>query len=102
MEHLFYTGRLADQHSLSVTAPNKEGRASVPPIYEQLVAGKVLPASRDAHRAIITRTVENGAEALILGCTAIMHLVRPEDSEVPIFDTDAMHAVPAIEVVLAG
>ena len=31
-----------------------------------------------------------------------MHLVRPEDSQVPNFDTNAIHAVAAIEVVLAG
>ena len=102
MEQVFYTGRLADQHSLSVIVPNKENRATGRPIYEQLVAGKVLPASRDASRAIITRTVEIDAEASILGYMAIMQLVRPEDSQMPIFDTNANHAAAAIKVVLAG
>src|SRR3546814_11070170 len=61
-----------------------------------LVAGKVLPTSRDAYRAIIARLVEDGAQAVILGCTEIMLLVRPEDSQVPIFDTTAIHAAAAI------
>ncbi|EQB01985.1 hypothetical protein L286_14745 [Sphingobium sp. HDIP04] len=31
-----------------------------------------------------------------------MLLVRPEDSQVPIFDTTAIHAAAAIEIALAG
>lgn len=102
MEHAFYKGRLADQHGLSVVVPNQEDRATVHRvIYEELVAGKILPASRDAYRAIIARMVEAGAEAVILGCTEIMLLVQPKDSKVPIFDTTAIHAAAAIEMALA-
>lgn len=101
MEHPFYKGRLADQHGLSVIVPNDEDRATVHRIiYEELVAGKVLRASRNAYRAIITRLVEDGAEAVILGCTEIMLLVRPEDSQVPIFDTTAIHVAAAIEMAM--
>ncbi len=103
MEHAFYKGRLAEQHGLDVIVPNDEDRATVHRIiYEELVAGRILPASRDAYRAIIARLVEAGAEAVILGCTEIMLLVKPEDSAVPIFDTTALHAAAAIEVALAG
>ncbi|WP_248696914.1 aspartate/glutamate racemase family protein [Roseomonas gilardii] len=103
MEHDFYKGRLADQHGLSVIVPNEQDRATVHRvIYEELVAGQVLPSSRDAYRAIIARLVEDGAEAVILGCTEIMLLVRPEDSSVPIFDTTALHAAAAIETALTG
>ncbi|QHL92084.1 amino acid racemase (plasmid) [Sphingomonas changnyeongensis] len=103
MEHAFYKGRLADQHGLDVIVPNDEDRATVHRIiYEELVAGKVLPGSRDAYRAIIARLVQRGAEAVILGCTEIMLLVHSEDSQVPIFDTTALHAKAAIEMALAG
>ncbi len=102
MEQDFYRGRLAEQHGLSVIVPNEEDRATVHRvIYAELVAGKVLPASREAYRAIIARMVDAGAEAIILGCTEIMLLVRPEDSSVPIFDTTAIHAAAAIEMALA-
>lgn len=102
MEHDFYKGRLAVQHGLHVIIPGEEDRATVHRIiYEELVAGQVIPASRDAYRAIIARLVEGGAEAVILGCTEIMLLVQPEDSSVPIFDTTALHAQAAIEMALA-
>ncbi len=63
--------------------------------------GKATPSSRDAYRAVIGRLVEDGAEALILGCTEIMLLVQPEDSPVPMFDTTTLHAEAAIEIALA-
>lgn len=102
MEHDFYKGRLTDQHGLDVIVPGDEDRATVHRIiYEELVAGKVIPASRDAYRAIIGRLVEDGAEAVILGCTEIMLLVRSEDSPVPLFDTTELHAQAAVERALA-
>lgn len=103
MEHDFYKGRLTDQHGLDVIVPNGQDRATVHQvIYSELVAGKTNPASREAYRAIISRMVEAGAEAVILGCTEIMLLIRPEDSPVPVFDTTAIHAEAAIEAALSS
>lgn len=103
MEQDFYKGRLAARHGLDVIVPDAADRAVVHRIiYDELVAGKVLPASRDAYRAVIARLVERGAEAVILGCTEIMLLIGPEDSAVPIYDTTALHAAAAVELALAG
>lgn len=102
MEQDFYKGRLAGQHGLDVIVPDEADRATVHRvIYDELVAGQVVPASREAYRAIIGRLVEAGAEAVILGCTEIMLLVQPEDSPVPLFDTTALHAEAAIARALA-
>lgn len=103
MEQDFYRGRLAARHGLHVMVPDAADRAVVHRvIYDELVAGKVLPASRDAYRAVIARLVERGAEAVILGCTEIMLLVGPEDSAVPIYDTTTLHAAAAVDLALAG
>ena len=101
MEQDFYKGRLVERHGLGVIVPDDMDRATVHRvIYEELVAGKIVSASREAYQAIIARLVEAGAEAIILGCTEIMLLVHPEDSAVPIFDTTALHAKAAIEFVV--
>ncbi len=101
MEQDFYKGRLTDKHDLTVIVPNAEDRATVHRIiYDELVAGRVLPASRTAYKAIIARMVADGAEAIILGCTEIMLLVQPKDSAVPIFDTTGLHAQAAVEFAL--
>ncbi len=102
MEQDFYKGRLARHHGLDVIIPDAADRSTIHRIiYEELVAGQALPASRDAYRAIIARLVDDGAEAIIIGCTEIMLLVRPEDSAVPLFDTTALHANAAISMALA-
>ena len=103
MEQDFYKGRLADRHGLEVLIPNDTDRATVHRIiYEELVQGRVEAASRQAYREVIARLVERGAEAIILGCTEIMLLVKPEDSAVPLFDTTAIHAEAAVERAIAG
>jgi aspartate racemase len=101
MEQDFYKGRLAEKFGLEVLVPGAEDRALVHRvIYEELVAGKVLDASRTAYRAVMARLVERGAEAIVLGCTEIMLLVGAEDSAVPLFDTTALHAQAAVQLAL--
>lgn len=102
MEQEFYKGRLADRHGLEVLVPGDNDRALVHRvIYEELVQGRVEPASRQAYRELIARLVARGAEAVILGCTELMLLVKPEDSEVPLFDTTALHAEAAVDLAIA-
>jgi len=103
MEQDFYKGRLKDRFGLDVLVPEAEDRATVHHvIYEELVQGRVEASSREAYRQVIARLVERGAEAVILGCTEIMLLVKPEDSAVPLFDTTGIHAEAAVERALSA
>lgn len=101
MEQAFYKGRLVARHGLEVLVPDAADRALVHHvIYDELVQGVVDPGSRAAYRDIIARLVAGGAEAVILGCTEIMLLVRPEDSAVPLFDTTTIHAEAAVAMAV--
>lgn len=105
MEQDFYKGRLAAEHGLDVLVPDAADRAVVHRIiYEELVHGDVRAASRQAYREVMARLVARGAQAIILGCTEIMLLVRQEDSPVPLYDTTTLHAQAAVDraVGLAG
>lgn len=103
MEQDFYKGRLRDHFGLDVIVPGTEDRTTVHRvIYDELVQGRIEAASRDAYRAVIAGLAARGAEAVILGCTEIMLLVRPEDSAVPLFDTTAIHAAAAVERALGA
>ncbi|MGO9603184.1 MAG: aspartate/glutamate racemase family protein [Candidatus Binataceae bacterium] len=103
MEQDFYKGRLQHRFGLDVLVPEANDRALVHRvIYDELVQGRIERSSRDAFRAVIARLVERGAAAVILGCTEIMLLVRPEDSRVPLFDTTRIHAQAAVDRSLAG
>lgn len=101
MEQAFYRARLEERHGLEVLVPEAEDRALVHRvIYEELVAGRIEEASREAYRAVIARLVARGATAVILGCTEIMLPVGPEDSAVPLFDTTRLHAEAAVALAL--
>lgn len=101
MEEAFYRDRLSECHGLKVITPNAEDRDVIHRIiYEELCLGAVLPESRNAYRRIMENLISQGAEAIILGCTEISLLVRPQDAQVPLFDTTAIHARAAAEAAL--
>ncbi len=102
MEQDFYKGRLEDRHGLQVMVPDAADRAEIHRvIYEELVAGRIRPESREIYRRVMAKLIEAGAEAIILGCTEITLLVSAEDSAVPLFDTTSLHARAAVERSLA-
>ncbi len=102
MEEDFYRGRLSDRFGLEVLVPDADDRRDVHDIiYRELIAGVVSEASRQVYVDVIARLVARGAEAIILGCTEIMLLVREQDSPVPLFDTTTLHARAAVDAALA-
>ena len=102
MEQEFYKDRLRDKHGLDVLIPNDADRVTAHRIiYEELCQGKVLDDSREQYRRIIRSLIGRGVEGILLGCTEISILVRPEDSSVPLFDTTRIHAQKAAESALS-
>lgn len=101
MEEDFYKGRLIAKHGLDVIIPDEADRDIVHKvIYGELCLGRIREESRDFFRTILQRLVEQGAEGIILGCTEIPLLVRPEDATVPLFDTTRLHALKAVDLAL--
>ena len=102
MEQDFYRSRLEDKYGLTVLTPNAEDRDTVHRIiYDELCLGRINEGSRSAYIEVINRLVENGAEAVILGCTEISLLIKPQDVDIPLFDTTQLHAVYAADWMLS-
>ncbi|AGH73229.1 aspartate/glutamate racemase family protein [Edwardsiella piscicida] len=102
MEQDFYRGRLQDKFGIDVVTPAAADRDSVHRIiYEELCLGRILDASRQEYRRIISSLEQQGAQGIIFGCTEIGLLVGPQDATVPVFDTTAIHAHAAAEYILA-
>lgn len=98
MEQDFYRGRLQRSHGLEVIVPGKADREEVHRvIYDELCLGVVDAQSRHLYRGVIERLKEDGAGAVILGCTEITMLIGPDDSVLPVFDTTALHAAAAVD-----
>ena len=101
MEKEFYRGRLETHHQLMVLIPDQEQREKVHQvIYEELVQGIIDDESLKIYQEVIDSLVERGAQGIVLGCTEIGLLVKPEDVLVPVFDTMEIHALAAVEAAL--
>lgn len=101
MDQAFYKGRLKDKYDLNVLIPNDTDRKIVHDvIYQELCLGEIKAESAAEYLRIIDALVEQGAEAVILGCTEIGMLVKQADTEVKLFDTTLIHAQKAVEWAL--
>jgi len=65
-------------------------------IYNELVAGKILPQSKTHYLEVLNRLQAAGAEGIILGCTEIPLLVKESDTPLVLFDTTRLHAEAAL------
>ncbi|MBD3897246.1 aspartate/glutamate racemase family protein [Halomonas sp. ML-15] len=101
MEQDFYKGRIAEDFGIEVLVPHAEQRDLVHEvIYTELCLGEVKEVSRQRYLEIIQSLRERGAEAVILGCTEIALLVEQRHTEVPLYDTTAIHAEEAVRWAL--
>lgn len=103
MEGDFYKGRLADEHGLQVIVPDQRDREIVDRvIYSELCQGQILDESRREYVRIIESLARQGADGVILGCTEIGLLIKPEDSPLPVFDTARIHAEAGVDLALGS
>jgi aspartate racemase len=102
MEQDFYRGRLRERFGLETLIPEADDRQRVHDvIFQELCRGRIDPNSRTDYYRIIEDLARRGAEAVILGCTEISLLIRPEDTPVPLLDTTRIHAERAVATALA-
>ena len=101
MEQDFYKGRLREKYRLNVLVPNEEDSQIVHNIiYQELCLGKIHADSKSEYLRIIDKLANQGAEAVILGCTEIGMLITQDDTEVKLLDTTAIHAEKAVEYAI--
>mgnify|MGYP006148140537 CR=1 FL=1 len=68
--------------------------------FNELCAGHVSDASRKRVIEIIQKAKDTGADSVILGCTEIGLLIKPEHSDLPLLDTTELHAQSAVAFAL--
>jgi aspartate racemase len=98
MERDFYRGRLKERFGVDALTPDEAGRALVHRvIYEELCQGVVRDDSRAAVLAVVEALRAQGADGLILGCTELTLLLGACDTDLPVFDTTALHAKAGLD-----
>ena len=65
-------------------------------IYDELGCGLINSHSRESDQKVITDLVEQGSQAVILGCTETGLLISEGDCSVPIIDTTLIQVNRAV------
>ena len=101
MSRSFFTDRIAG-HGIEVLVPDERHHETINRIiYDELVHGKVLDASRRTVVELIEELWDAGAGGVILGCTELELLVHQADSELPVFPGTQLHVAAALDRALA-
>jgi aspartate racemase len=100
MEESFYKDRLK-AYNIQTLIPNEPDRITInETIFKELSMGIVNPISKEKFKQIIEELQRQGAQGIVLGCTELWMLVKPEDCSIPVFDTAQIHAEAAVDYVL--
>jgi len=96
----FYKKKLA-QHGIETIIPGDTEIDFVNnAIYDEMGKGIFLPETKKRFLQLINELAARGAGAVILGCTEIPMLIKPEDTSVPVIDTTLQHAIAAVDFAL--
>lgn len=95
MEHDFISRPLAEKYGLEIIVPEKEARGIIhDSIFNEFSRGQFLDSTRQKYISIIQELKNNGAEAIILGCTEIGLLMEDTDCNIPLIDTVQFRRMP--------
>ncbi|GAB3249771.1 aspartate/glutamate racemase family protein [Nocardioides dilutus] len=98
----FYVGRLA-RNGLRVHVPRPAEQTEIDRvIFEELTLGRIEATSRATYAGVVARLRDAGAEAVVLACTEVGLLLRPEDCVLPLLDSVGVHAEAAADWALDG
>lgn len=100
MEQPFLTDYLA-RRGLEIVIPEQQDINLINRIiFEELVLGIVTDDSRECLLEVICRNKAQGIEGVILGCTELAMILQPDDVDLPLFDTTALHVRFALDYSL--
>lgn len=102
MEADFYRERL-EGRGIEMLTPTAADRTLVDDvIFDELTQNEFRAESREEYLRIIRELVDRGAQAVLLGCTEICLLVKPEDLPgVTLLDSTQLHVDRVVQLALS-
>ena len=101
MELDFFRSKLSAKN-IEAIIPEEKDRAFIHyTIFEELGRGLIREETKAEYLRIINTLIAQGAEGVILGCTEIPLLIKPEDVAVPVFDTTMIHSQAAVDFIVS-
>ena len=103
MEKGFYKDRLAERFGIEAVVPGEAERVEINRIiFSELCEGRFLDASKRKLLGIIKDLRDDGISGVVLGCTELPLILKPEDLDFPLWDTLGLHAHAAVDFMLEG
>jgi aspartate racemase len=100
MENEFYKVKLM-QNGIEVFVPEKDDIEFIhTTIMRELLNNIILEKSKARFIRIMDDLANKGAEGIILGCTEIPMLIKPSDTDLPVFNTLEIHCQAAVDFAL--
>jgi aspartate racemase len=100
MEGTIYREVLSDRGIEAVT-PEAEQRERINTlIFDELVKGNLKSSTREYFRALVADLANTGCEGVVMGCTEIPLILKPDDVEVPLLDSTRLLSKAALEEAL--
>jgi aspartate racemase len=100
MEADFYRAKLSEAGIETVT-PEKSDREFIhQTIMDELLKNIIREDSKARFMQIIGDLRNGGAQAIILGCTEIPLIVKPEDTDIKLYNTLEIHCRAAVDFAL--
>jgi aspartate racemase len=97
----FFTDRLA-QHGLEAVVPDVRHHDMLnSAIYDELVHGRVVDATRARVLGVIEELWDAGVGGVLLGCTELELLIKQADSELPVYPCTTLHVAAALDRALS-
>ena len=97
----FFTDRLA-RHGLEAVVPDPRHHEMLnSAIYDELVHGRVVDATRRRVLGVIEELWDAGAGGVLLGCTELELLITQADCELPVYPCTTLHVTAALDRALA-
>jgi aspartate racemase len=96
----FYRQKLVE-HDIELLPPKPaDVEALDRVIYDELIEGRATRQAERTCKTIITNLAQDGAQAVVLGCTELEMVVPVDANVLPIYDCTRIHAEAAAEWIL--
>lgn len=89
------------RHGIEAVMPVARDRETISAlIFDELVKGVLQNSTREYFRGVVSRLVDGGCDAVVMGCTEIPLILSQEDVEIPLLDSTRLLAQAALAEAL--
>ena len=93
--------QILSQRGIGFVIPTLEQRERINTlIFEELVKGILKDSTREYFQSLVAELAEQGCDAIVMACTEIPLILRPDDVETPLLDSTGLLATAALKEAL--